>query len=153
MLQFTSYLQGKCEQLEKNIVTFAACLFAWCISFESTSIFFKCKNEQLLILEKPKCSRCLLPPPKDQPYHAAQGHEQPIFHMLYRQQNSSPEQKCLRIIRGNLQHLEVWTKRKGQWQRIQIQAKKSDISEHCIWALKWNARIVCAAFFTAAFII
>lgn len=36
---------------------------------------------------------------------------------------SSPEQKCLKNIRGNLKHLAVWTKKKGQWQRIQIQAK------------------------------
>lgn len=36
---------------------------------------------------------------------------------------SSLEQKCLKNIRGNLKHLAVWTKKKGQWQRIQIQAK------------------------------
>lgn len=50
----------------ENIVSLSACLFAWCISFESTSIFSKCKNEQLVIPRKQQLCRRPLPRPERQ---------------------------------------------------------------------------------------
>lgn len=64
-LPSTPHCHAKCESW-KNIVSLSACLFAWCISFESTSIFSKCKNEQLVIPGKQQFCRGPLPPPERQ---------------------------------------------------------------------------------------
>lgn len=132
----------------KNNGYLSASLLTRCSSFEAIHVcyFSRCKNPPLLIPGKgwgftdfcfPKLELC----------HTVQGHEQLIFHLLYTQQNiGSPEQKRLKNIRRKLRHLAVWTKKKSQWEWIQIQVK-NETSQRTVFEF---ARTVCWQLFTAS---
>lgn len=105
----------KCEQLEK--------ILRICQDF----FFFlsKCKHSVTYHWQMRKFYRHFLPNPKSLTSSIlCKGTSSSFFTCCTDNKIfNCPEQKSLKDIRGNLKHLAVWPKKKGQWHRIQIRVK------------------------------
>lgn len=86
-------------------------------------------------------------PKKSNLLHTMQGHEQLIFHWLYRQRNIQlPRTKVSEGYKGESQAFGSLALKERSMAKNSDTSEKLDFSVHCIRALKLNARSVCPVF-------